>query len=74
MLNEIVSIHRMEVYVIYVEDENGEREVGPQFIAETNAKAYLERLRTQTPNKSIWMEKKFASPRPSIPFNETIRK
>jgi hypothetical protein len=59
----------MEVYVICVEDEFGEREVGPQFIIETNAKAYVERLLKDYPTKSIWMEKKVSSPRPSLPLN-----
>ena len=59
----------MEVYVICVEDELGEREVGPQFVIETNAKAYVERLLKDYPTKSIWMEKKFSSPRPTLPLN-----
>ena len=64
----------MEVYVVCVEDEQGEREVGPQFFIETNAKGYMERLQKQYPIKSIWMEKKRAGPRPSLPLNEVQRK
>ena len=64
----------MEVYVIYIEDALGEREVGPQFVIEHNANAYLERVRKQFPTKSIWMEKKFASPRPTLPLNVQSQK
>lgn len=58
----------MEVYVLYIDDDAGEREIGPQFSIECNAKAYLERVRTQFPKKSIWMERKKASPRPTLPL------
>jgi hypothetical protein len=58
----------MEVYVIYIEDEFGEREVGPQFVLETNANAYVERLRKQFPTKSVWMERKRTLPRASLPI------
>lgn len=61
----------MEVYVILIEENGEEREVGPQFVSEANAKAYLERLRKEAPTKSIWMEKRVASPRPSIPLRPT---
>ncbi len=59
----------METYVVCVEDDHGEREVGPQFFTEANAKAYMDRLRKEHPTKSIWMEKKRAGPRPSLPLN-----
>jgi hypothetical protein len=51
-----------------MEDEFGEREVGPQFVLETNANAYVKRLQTQYPTKSIWMERKKALPRSSLPL------
>lgn len=57
----------MDVYVILIEDEFGEREVGPQFVIEANAKAYLERLLKQFPTKSIWMERKRSYLRASLP-------
>lgn len=59
----------MEVYVILIEEKEEEREVGPQFFTESQAKAYLERLRKEAPTKSIWMEKRVAHPRPSLPLN-----
>lgn len=59
----------MEVYIVLVDDEYGEREVGPQFFTENTAKAYMERLLKQFPTTSIWMEKKRAGPRPSLPFH-----
>ncbi len=62
----------MEVYVICVEDSEGEREVGPQFFTESNAKAYMERLKKEYPTKSIWMEKKRAAPRPTLPLKPRV--
>lgn len=59
----------MEVYHIFIEDALGEREVGPQFSTEVNAKKYVEQLLKQYPTKSIWVEKVFSHPRPSIPLN-----
>ena len=54
--------------MIYIDDEFGEREVGPQFVIESNAKAYVERLLKQFPTKSIWMERKRAYLRASLPL------